>query len=121
VSGEPWPKEDVPDADALFMRVHRQFVVGGQLQPGAFRDQGGTMSTDWAKFSTAHQTRQRAKNPSHNSVISLVAGAIRKVPLGVEHSPDHELDNRAHTDVIGTKTSEVRLKLTTRFRWEIQA
>ncbi len=73
------------------------------------------MSTDWNKYSTPLETRLRAKNPQANIVIALVAGDVRAIEgQRIEHTPinpsDEQAGNRAHTDVFGEKTTEVRLK-----------
>jgi hypothetical protein len=39
--------------------------------------------------------------------------------LAVQHSPDAEATNRAHTNVLGPKTPRVRIMLLRVFRWEI--
>jgi len=70
------------------------------------------MSTDWEKYATALETRQRAKQPECSGVISLHVGSVRELPeQQVEHTPDVERANRAHTDVFGKKDEEVRVKL----------
>jgi hypothetical protein len=115
-----WPKEVISDADHLYMRVHEVFVSDEGVAPGAFKDHQGGMSTDWEKYSTPEETRQRAKEPLRNGVIQLVAGSVRGIPgLSVEHTPS--LDNRAHTDVFGQKSPEVRLKLKRIAEWIIRA
>ena len=74
-----WPREEIPDADALFLRVHRCFLQYGEIIPGVFKDHGdrngkGGMSTDWEKYSTPVATRNRARRPEDNGVISFNAG-----------------------------------------------
>jgi hypothetical protein len=115
---EIWANEDIPNVDLLFMRVHRQDIdENGKPKPGAFKNRpkgipGSGMSTDWDKYSTPQETQQRAKNPPDNAVIQLVCGKVHQVPdQKVVHTPNRELNNRAHTDVYGDKNTEVRLKL----------
>ena len=98
-----WPKEEVPDVDRLFMRVHRMWIRDGAVLPGAFKNRGAAgaaplgMSTNWAKYSTAEATRKQAKDPAVQGVIELVAGDVRRVPgQTIEHTPLDE--NRAHTE-----------------------
>lgn len=110
-----WPREDIPDADQLFMRVHREHARDGELAPGVFHDVGRGMSTDWQKYSTPAETRARARKPHKNGVIAMVAGGVRGCGLLVEHDPIPL--NQAHTEVIGIKTPEVRLKLLRLARW----
>lgn len=81
----------------------------GAISASAFKDRGDSMSTDWSRYSTPEQTQARAKTPEQNGVVSLVAGDVRDVTLEVAHSPLES--NRAHTDVIGPKDEEVRVRL----------
>jgi hypothetical protein len=113
-----WPVEIIPGTDELFMRVHRTFVVNGNLIPGVFRDHGGSMSTDWNKYSTSNDTLARSKKPADNGVIGMNVGEVRAVqPLEVIHKP--LTDNRAHADVSGEKSTEVRVKLLRIVTWAI--
>lgn len=106
----PWEIEHIPDESLLYMRIHRSYFRDGKLIPGAFKDHGGGMSTDWEKYSSPTDTHQRARTPKDNAVIAMMAGDVRAVPgLVISHSPIPE--NRAHTDVIGEKTTEVRVRL----------
>ena len=117
-----WQPEQIPDEDRLFMRVHTTWIPRGEVSPGAFQNRpaGATgMSTDWQRYSTPEQTRQRSKKPSEQAVIELIVGEVRGLPWQtVEHKPFS--DNRAHTEVVGEKDEEVRLKLTRMYRWAIQ-
>jgi hypothetical protein len=126
-----WPKEDIPDNASVFMRIHKNFIVGGDVTPNTFRDQGPGMSVDWNEYSTPLETRNRARTPSANAVISMIAAEIRKIDaLTVEHTPIQEnsfdeegrplAPNRAHSEVIGQKTPEVRVKLSRIWAWEIR-
>jgi hypothetical protein len=115
-----FPVEQVPDEAHLFYRVHKNDTADGEPIPGAFRDVGSAMSTDWEKYSTPSESRNRAKNPARVGVVRLVAEDVRRIePLKVEHTPDYPT-NRAHTDVFGQKTSEVRLKLLRGAEWKIR-
>jgi hypothetical protein len=62
MSGD-WPIEPVPDADLLFMRVHRNYIQNGKPNVGVFINHGEGaqegMSTDWSKYSTPEQTKKR--------------------------------------------------------------
>ena len=119
---ESWPKEDIPDGDNLFMRIHRNYVRDNEPIPGVFTDHGSGMSTNWQKYCPkAEDARQKAGNPDNNGVIVLVAGDVRSIsPLKVEHTPDFERKDRSHADVIGKKDAEVRLKLLDIYRWAIE-
>ena len=114
-----WPKEDVPDHDSLFMRIHETFCkADGEVPPGAFTDHNGGMSTDWNRYSTPHDTRSSGRSrPDIYGVVGMIAGEVRALPQDVEHSPLPA--NRAHTDVIGQKTARIRMLLARMARWEI--
>lgn len=91
---DEWRAEEIPNADFLYMRVHKQFVRDGKLQAGAFRNQpksdpNAGMSTDWEKYSTPERTQRRAKIPSDNYVVKFRVGAERAIPgQSVIHTPD---------------------------------
>lgn len=101
-----WPVEPIPDADELYMGLHKRWLYpDGALMLGAIRDHDGGMSTDWSKYSTPQETRDRRRTPADNAVISLHVGSVRAMPgQTVTHSPLPE--NRAHTDVMGQKKDE---------------
>ena len=116
----PWPIEEIPDGDALYMRVHRQwFRPDGSIINACFRnrpDDSGGMSTDWARYSTPEETRQRARRPQDNAVVAMNVGQVRAIPgQTVQHSPifgHSDLpDNRAHTDVFGSKEQDPEVRL----------
>ncbi len=106
----PWQIEVIPDESLLFRRVHKNLMVNGQVTIAAFKNVQGGMSVDWNKYSTAEEARQRARSPQDNAVVKLVAGQVRQV-LGqtVAHTPTE--DNRAHSEVLGEKSVEVRTRL----------
>ena len=114
----PWPREDIPDLDHLYMRVHKLDLDAGIPAPGAFRNRPkktGGMSTDWSKYATPEKTQARARIPQDNAVIALNVGEVRSIPGQiVEHSPIFNVpsvpNNRSHTDVFGPKNSAARLK-----------
>lgn len=120
---DAWQSEAIPDGDTLYMRVHVNSTINGELHPGVFVDRHGAMSANWQKYCPAPEdARRKAKEPAKNGVISATAGRIRSVPQVVEHTPiqydpDPRLIDRSHTDVRGQKTSEVRLKLLDAFDW----
>ncbi len=110
--------EEIPDKDRLFMRVHSNNTKNGLLIPGAFKNHNDGMSTDWSKYSIPEQTRQRAKNPSRNGVIEMSVKDVRAIPgQRVQHTPIPS--NRAHTDVLGEKDEESRVKFLRISRWAI--
>jgi hypothetical protein len=113
-----FPTEDIPGGDSVFLRAHQTHFRDGDLQPGVFKAQGGTgMSSDWSKYSSPEETKERAKKPSENAVLRLGVGDIRNVPafgLDVKHVPLLP-SNRAHaeTDLPDKREdlTEVRLLL----------
>jgi hypothetical protein len=101
-----WEIEEIPNDHRLFLRVHVNEVksTGGNLHPGVFREQEGSMSVDWEKYSTAEQSRNRAKNPQKVGIVALIAGVVRSIEnLKVLHEPaeDQDRKNRAHSAVYG--------------------
>lgn len=110
--GLPWEKEPIPDGDWLYRRVHRKLVnSSGGIRAGAFSDYLGGMSTDWDKYASPHETQLRGTGlpPAEFAVVALPVGEVRNLEQSVEHDPLP--DNRAHTNVVGEKDTEVRLKL----------
>lgn len=123
-----WPVEDIPAEALLYMRVHKMWCRDGDVLPGAFSNHGDDtgrpgMSTDWEKYSTPEDTRNRTKrDPLNYGVVKMIAGRVRGIPdQTVEHTPVHP-DNRAHTDVFGDKDSnpEVRVLLRRASDWAIR-
>jgi hypothetical protein len=116
-----WPIETIPDNDKLFMRIHENWILQtGEPMPGAFRNQGSGMSTDWNKYSTPEEALKRARVPSKNGIIQMQVSDVRKIPgQNIQHSPLP--DNRAHTDVLGEKDRdpEVRIKFRRIYTWAI--
>lgn len=109
-----WPIEEIPDADSVFMRAHRNNFRDGELLPGVFRVHNTGMSVNWDKYASAEETKQQAsKNPEHNAVISMPVMSIRGIDdLRVEHTP--KPSNQAHSDVLGLlgeHRTEIRLLL----------
>jgi len=127
-----WPKEEIPNSSTVLFWIHKNLIPDGELRPNVFRDHGAGMSVDWRKYSTPLETRNRSRIPADNAVISLPAGGIRQIEgLSVEHDPVQENSfdksgnplrpNRAHSEVIGEKTTERRVKLSRiDWRWEMR-
>jgi hypothetical protein len=93
-----WTVEKIPDSDSVFMRAHETYFRDGALTAGVFTAKDGGMSADWDKYSSKEETRNRAKNPARNAVLSLSVGGVRQMKgLDVEHRP--ELENRAHSEI----------------------
>jgi hypothetical protein len=113
-----WSSELIPDDALLYQFVHQQWFSKktGGVSPTFFknvfdpRTNRAGMSTDWSRYSTPEETRDRAKDPTINGVIESTASDVRAIPEQiVEHTPiqnhpDPEVrDNQAHTDVFGPK------------------
>jgi hypothetical protein len=98
--------EQIPDADFVYMRAHRNLIPKGVIEPGVFREQDGSMSVDWDRYSSPQITRLRArKNPEANAVLKMNVGGIRGFNnIQVEHAPIPE--NQAHTDVFLPRANE---------------
>jgi hypothetical protein len=108
-----WQSENIPNEDFLYMRVHKQNFCAKYptFSPGVFVNRGGGMSTDWSKYSTPSETRNRGKVPKDNAIIRMLASDVGNIEgQTVIHTPDIPNRNRSHTDVIGEKDVEVRLK-----------
>lgn len=126
-----FPVEQIPDPDSVFLHVHSSRMNGGNPTPGAFTPHGEGLSVDWEIYSTAVDTRGRARKPAENGVIRLVAGEIRKLDveghghLDVIHRPLAE--NRAYSEVPfpkperGDSWTEARLLLNRIAKVEVQA
>lgn len=132
-----WPVEDIPNPDALFYRV----PVGGlrkdmNVAPGVFKENKGSISTDWEKYSTAVETRSRQGRPERFAVLRMIVGKVKEIEeLTVSHEPikgvEGQPDNQAHTSIYGLESQvvgpadlgrkeKIRSELYDRFKvWEI--
>ena len=110
-----WQSEDIPDNDFLYMRVHKNWFQPKQNIVGLFKNHGEGMSTDWSKYATPLETRERVvqfgKTPENFAVIKMLVTNVREIENQiVKHTPDEPNRNRAHTDILGEKDAEIRLK-----------
>lgn len=115
-----WPVENIPDQDFILRRIPKRKVKkDGTPSPGAFNNFQGGMSSDWDKYSTPQETRQRDSNPRETGVVKLSVRQVREIPAQtVEHTPKQ--NNRAHTDVFGPKDEEERTRLRRISQWVIR-
>lgn len=113
-----FPVEPIDNNSKLYYRVHKSFIIDSKLIPGVFREMGEgeqkSMSTDWEKYSTPNEARERARKPEDNGIVHFISGNLRKLNLSVKHEPLS--NNRAHTGVRGInkpieQDEELRLKL----------
>ena len=120
------PIEHIPDEDRLFYRIHKSYIVEGEVVPGAFQERGEDdargMSTDWEKYSTAEAAWLRSKFPTDNGIVEFVVGDVRAIDLEVAHAPLP--DNQAHSHIKGIPhegqlKTQARLKLKRLFKWSI--
>ena len=122
----PWPKEEIPDKDYLFQRVHKNHIVQGTLAVSmVFKNYGEGMSTEWSHYSSAQKTKNRVaklsppKDPKNYGVINLKVKEVRKISgQTVVHTPLKE--NRAHTDIKGEKTEKAKVLFSRIYDWSIK-
>ena len=114
----PFSVEEIPNEDHIYYRIHRNLIKDQEVIPYAFRNVVSGMSTDWSKYSTPEESRNRARIPSENGIIVLNVGEVRAIPSQtVIHTPS---DNRAHSEVFGNKTQKVRIKFMEVYDWIIR-
>jgi len=129
--------EDIPVSALLYYRIHKTKIDPDEphekrkIMPMAFdpQPQGSTqMSTDWNKYATPEESRNRAKVPSDNGIVSFLVERINNAPypLNVKHDPvlSEPFSNKAHTivyDVPPRKKNDIglRMKLRDICNWEI--
>lgn len=111
-SSGDWATEVIPDSDHLFYRVPIGWLKNPdkKMHPAVFRENKGSMSTDWDKYSSAKDTLDRINEERRSQfrVIKLKVAYIRNHgSLSVKHSPVKVPPlNRAHTDVLGVDTRD---------------
>lgn len=126
-----WEIEEIPDLHCLFLRIHVNNIRGDIPLPIAFKEGGSSqsemgMSTDWCKYSSPIQCKNRHKSPNKVGVLSLKVDKIREIPnLQVLHSPimNHPTieNNRAHSDVKGvSQLAKSRAELMQIYEWKIK-
>lgn len=75
-----WLSEPIPDDAILFYRVPVGWLKpGNKLHPGVFRENKGSMSTDWSKYSTGAETRARTGKPLSYAVLRLVVSGVTEI------------------------------------------
>lgn len=147
----PWSTEIISAEQNLYCRIHKSYVRNLDTEPtvneGAFYNTprtGDNLSTDWEKYSTPDECRQRVgkqyktgtqnfKDPEDYFVVSLnVNDILTAIPVKqeVKHDPIYNspeqtgnLNNRAHSIIIGSKGDksdpEIRMKFKEISKWEI--
>jgi hypothetical protein len=106
------------------------------VAPGVFKENKGSISTDWEKYSTAVETRSRQGRPERFAVLRMIVGKVKEIEeLTVSHEPvqavEGQPDNQAHTSIYGLdsqivgfadhgRKERIRTELYKRFNaWEI--
>ncbi len=122
--------ERIPDEDDLYMRVHKNLLLSNTLNkchlendipPNVFIPRGSGLSTDWSKYSTPNETKQRARKPIDNGVIGMICGKVRQISLlEVKHAPS--IKNYSHTNICNfpvdsKKITKTRVKLSRISKW----
>ena len=137
-----WEKENIPNEALLYCYVYKTLVniKTGKPIERAFRNTpfktGTDLSTDWNKYSTPTETRERLakhpktsggfKNPKDYFIVQLPVQKIRtEIPSQtVNHDPIQNdpiyPDNRSHTIIIGEEDTEIRLKFGGICEWSIE-
>ena len=117
-----YPTEEIPDKDHLYYRIHKNNLIGDEVAPGSFREQGDgdarSMSTDWSKYSTPALSLSRSRVPANNLIVSFGVGQIRDTGLRVNHRPLFDpsdpknivTNNQSHSDVVGLGDSKALKK-----------
>lgn len=125
-----WPKEDIPDDNHLFCRIHfskiNSKIENKPPKPNAFFNtpqSGDNLSSDWDAYITADESRDliakqyrfnttEFKNKMHFFIYQLNVGEIRLIDPKqiVDHDPIENYpeklglpNNRAHSIIIGNK------------------
>ena len=104
------------------MRINFKHFKDGVISLIALRNHNGGMSTNWSHYADAALTKELAaldgKDPGNYGVVVLNVGEVRDIPnQEVDHDPIPR--NRAHTNVLGEKDDEARLKLLGLADWAI--
>lgn len=105
----PYHTEKIPPEHKLHLRVNisrcRRNGVKALITPSAVKPIGSDgLSTDWCKYSTCIQAKNRGKKPRDNGIISVIAGNVKSIRgLDVRHDPifDDEIDNQSHSLITG--------------------
>ena len=129
-SSVDWSPEFIPDQDVLYLAVPNLYlkVDNTHISKSCFKPKGEGLSTNWSKYATAQETRDQRSIPGNFGVLQMGVGAVRNVthndPLKVEHKPDPSRNNRAHSEIMGLRTTrsdlnEIRTALKSISKWAI--
>lgn len=125
--------EEINNDQKLFYRIHIINVDAEiedsklKIKPSAFDPQSTPhsveMSVNWEKYSSASDTKNSARKPEKNGVLSFITKDVRDTPvnLKVSHKPTA---NQAHSiihDVVSEQNDpEIRMNLRSICNWEIE-
>lgn len=125
--------ENINNDQKLFYRIHILNIdteiedLKLKIKPSAFNPQptphSVQMSVNWEKYSSADDTKNSARKPEKNGVLSFLTEDIRNNPvnLNVSHQPT---TNQAHSiihDVVSEQNDpEIRMNLRNICSWEIE-
>ena len=125
-----WPIEDIPDKDALYHRIHVNFIKqalqdqriipGEEIEicPNFFHLQGKDLSAHWSKYATPPKIKDRALVPDKNGIVEFEAGKVRAFQgLVIVHSPSRK--HRSHSSVCGHK-KQIQTALSRVAQWAIK-
>ena len=104
-----WPQEEIPKGSIFFYRVPKGWLRPDKaLHPFVFRENAGSMSVDWDRYSTATETRSRRGRPERFAVVQLPSDSVDKIRLLTsKHEPMFRPDldppdiNRSHCAIYG--------------------
>jgi hypothetical protein len=125
--------EEIGNDQKLFYRIHQLNIDSEiddpklKIKPSAFDPQpkpnSVEMSVNWEKYSTAEFTKNQARKPEKNGVLSFITKDVRNIPvnLNVSHKPTANQSHSLIHDVVSEQNDpEIRMNLRTICKWEIQ-
>lgn len=139
-------KERIPDEATLYCFVHKanvDYKKGNVPRAAAFQNtpkEGDNLSSDWAEYSSAEETRARIgkqfkfnsqvfKDPRDFGVLQMSVGILRSEHYrqDINYDPifnDPEIlgvpNNKAHSIIVGEKDEQLRLDMVKISLWVIE-
>ena len=134
-----FPTEIIASNQSLYYRINKVNIEieetgKKRIKPVAFdpmpKPDSVELSVEWSKYTTPEETKQRARKPENNGVLSFNSDKIRNKPvnLDVRHHPTQlnpitGYHNQSHSLVFNVLSAEndpeIRLKLRDICEWEI--
>lgn len=125
--------ENIDDAHKLYYRIHQINIDLDitdpklRIKPSAFDPQpkphSVEMSVNWEKYADAEFTKNQAKKPELNGVLSFTTINIKNSPvnLKVSHKPTRNQSHSIIHEVLSEKNDpEIRMNLRSICNWEIK-